>query len=302
MTRGSLPESTATTPPAPSRAPARAALGLALGLGLAVALATPTLAGPSGPVAAQVGQPTTDPQGPGGGGIGERPGGDRSTTTTDAPGTERSTSTTSTEAAEPGSPTTATTAARDEEGPGPSASAEADDVEDDDEGTSVVALVAVGLVGFVLGLLLAAVPLGAALARRKAARPAPAPALAPVPTGPAPAPAAGPVVGPAPTREEAQARSQRAALAEALMGLRDQLPSAALGDEAARALAAVGITEVRPDGQPFDPSRHHAVDQVETDDPARHNTVASTERPGYADGDRLVRQPEVVVARHGSGS
>ena len=42
-----------------------------------------------------------------------------------------------------------------------------------------------------------------------------------------------------------------------------------------------------------------AVDQVATDDPARHNTVVTTERPGYADGDRLVRQPEVVVARHG---
>jgi molecular chaperone GrpE (heat shock protein) len=44
------------------------------------------------------------------------------------------------------------------------------------------------------------------------------------------------------------------------------------------------------------------VHQVVTEDPAVHNTIVSVERPGYADGARIIRQPEVVVARIGGGS
>lgn len=177
---------------------------------------------------------------------------------------------------------------------------------DEDDGTSIAALGAVGVVAFIVGLLVAGIPLLAALSRRKAAPPVPAgaPTSAAAP-GPAatPTPATGsPAIGPAPSRDADQVRQQRVVLVEALIALRDQLPSAALGDEAAQALAAVGITEVRPEGLAFDPTHHRAVHQVPTDDPARHNTVATVERPGYRDGTSTIRPPEVVVAVHGGSS
>lgn len=290
MTRGSLSPDTLARP-------AQAVVGAAVALVAVLALAAPTVA--LGPV--DLGQQTTEPSGPGG--IGGEPGGGRQTTEPDEPTTTERSTTTTTEAERTKPTTTSTT----EAGVGRDAerAVDADEADDDDDdGTSIVALAGAGVLGLILGAVLVAIPLGAALARRK--RPAAATAYAPGSPGapvppPAPGPAGpgGPLVGPAPSREEAQARSQRAELAEALMALRDQLPSAALSDEVARHLASVGITEIRPDGQPFDPARHRAVHQVETDDPARHNTVVSTERSGYADGDRIVRLPEVVVARHG---
>ncbi|HMJ75901.1 MAG TPA: nucleotide exchange factor GrpE, partial [Iamia sp.] len=200
-------------------------------------------------------------------------------------------------------PTTTTTTTVERDG-----TEEVDDAtvdESDDDGTSIAALGAVGVVAFILGLIVAAIPLGAALSRRRSVPVAPlappAPGHAPPP--PLPTPAAGsPAIGPAPSRDADQIRHQRVVLVEALIALRDKLPSAALGDEAAQALAAAGIVEVRPEGMPFDPTHHRAVHQVATDDPARHNTVAAVERPGYSDGTSTIRQPEVVVAVHGSPS
>ena len=81
------------------------------------------------------------------------------------------------------------------------------------------------------------------------------------------------------------------------MALRDKLPSSALAEEAGRVLTDAGVVELRPEGLPFDPSAHRAVDQVAVGDAARHNVVLSVERPGYADGTHVIRQPEVVVAR-----
>jgi hypothetical protein len=186
---------------------------------------------------------------------------------------------------------------------------EAEDAGDDDSdgGTSIAALGAVGVIAFVIGLLVAGLPLLAALSRRTSApapaRPAPTPAPAAAGPAPTPAPAAGgPAIGPAPSRDADRIRQQRVALVEGLIALRDKLPSAALGDEAAQALAAAGIHEVRPEGVAFDPAHHRAVHQVPTDDPARHNTVASVERPGYSDGSSVIRPPEVVVAVHGGSS
>lgn len=183
-------------------------------------------------------------------------------------------------------------------------------VETDDDGTSIAALAAVGVVAFVLGLIVAAIPLGVALSRRRAAVPrVPGPPLAPAfpPPAPSPAPApaaagSGPVIGPAPSRDADQLRHQRVVLVEALIALRDQLPSAALGQEALQALEGAGVTEVAPVGQPFDAGQHHAVHQEATDDPARHGTIVSVERPGYRDGTTVIRQPEVVVAMNGGPS
>jgi hypothetical protein len=243
--------------------------------------------------------------GPAHAGLGEPLDPDGTTTEAEEAPAESSTTTT-TDADEPGTtvadrPTTTVATSGDADEP-------ASTTEDDDDGTSIAALGAVGVVAFILGLLVAAIPLGVALSRRTSApaRPGPAPiAPTPAPT-PTPAPAAaaaGPAIGPAPSRDADQLRQQRVVLVEALIALRDKLPSEALAGEAAQALAGAGITELRPEGVPFDPAQHRAVHQVPTDDPARHNTVAGVERPGYRDGSgAIIRQPEVVVAVHGSPS
>lgn len=50
-------------------------------------------------------------------------------------------------------------------------------------------------------------------------------------------------------------------------------------------------------GAPFDPQHHHAVDRLPTHDPAQHNTVM-TDRPGWVDGGRVLRLPDVIVYRN----
>jgi molecular chaperone GrpE len=61
-------------------------------------------------------------------------------------------------------------------------------------------------------------------------------------------------------------------------------------------LGRVGITKISAIGQPFDPSIHEAIQQVETDDhPA--GQVVSEVQPGYMQGDKLVRAAMVVVAK-----
>ena len=220
------------------------------------------------------------------------PGGTSSTTTT----TEDQTTTSTTEARSTTTTEQETTSTT--EGGGGIITPPTDE---DDSGTSAGLVFGVGVLAFLLGLLVAGVPLALLLAaRRKPAGPGQAPP-GPPPVAPAPV-AAGPAIGPAPSREEAAIRSQRAGLVEALISLRDQLPSEALADEAQRALAAAGITEIRPDGEVFDPARHRATDQVTAADVQAHNRVTATERVGYADGERVIRLPEVVVARHGEAT
>lgn len=62
-----------------------------------------------------------------------------------------------------------------------------------------------------------------------------------------------------------------------------------------------GVTQLISVGQPFDPQRHEAVDQVESE---QHppNTVVNEFHRGYQIGDRLLRPARVAVAkRAGSG-
>lgn len=277
---------TSDATPAPTGAPTmtrgrglRVLVAAAVVVGVAWFAATPALAGLGEPVDPR----DTDPE--------EQP----TTTEAEDPTTTEAESPATTE----DDKTSTTTTVADDGANGTDEPETEEATVDEDDGTSIAALGAVGLVGFIVGLLVAAVPLLAALSRRKAA-----PGPPPAPAHPAPpTPAAGsPAIGPAPSRDADQVRQQRVVLVEALIALRDKLPSAALGDEAAQALAAVGIHEVRPEGVPFDPAHHRAVHQVPTDDPARHNTVATVERPGYSDGTSTIRQPEVVVAVHGGSS
>jgi hypothetical protein len=133
------------------------------------------------------------------------------------------------------------------------------------------------LAGLVIGSL-AGLLAGRMLAAQHAAT-TPAPQPSPAPATPAPAPG-------------------RAALVQALIDARDQVTSAAIAERMALALREAGVTELRADGEPFDPQHHQAVDHVATSDPSLDGTVAATERPGYVDGQAIVRLPQVVVHRY----
>jgi molecular chaperone GrpE len=65
-------------------------------------------------------------------------------------------------------------------------------------------------------------------------------------------------------------------------------------------LKAQGVTQVSAVGQPFDPQRHEAVDQVAS---AEHppNTVIREFHRGYQIGDRMLRPARVAVAKGGGG-
>ena len=112
----------------------------------------------------------------------------------------------------------------------------------------------------------------------------------PAPGPPAPGP---PVPGPPDDRVE----RERDELVRACIELRERLPGHALDASLRETLARVGVTEVSGDGEDFHPERHRAVGRRPTNDPAMHNRVASTERPGYRDHDRLLVPPEVIVYR-----
>jgi molecular chaperone GrpE len=62
-----------------------------------------------------------------------------------------------------------------------------------------------------------------------------------------------------------------------------------------------GVVPLNVVGHPFDPSRHEAVDQVES---AEHppNTVVSEFHRGYLIGDRMLRTARVAVTKGGTGN
>jgi molecular chaperone GrpE len=62
-----------------------------------------------------------------------------------------------------------------------------------------------------------------------------------------------------------------------------------------------GVTPLSVVGEPFDPSRHEAVEQVAS---AEHppNTVVSEYHRGYLIGDRMLRPARVAVTKGGAGN
>jgi molecular chaperone GrpE len=92
-------------------------------------------------------------------------------------------------------------------------------------------------------------------------------------------------------------RQERASLIELCLYARDRVSSPAAAERIDAGLVELGVTPLRPDGQPFDPARHEAAATVPTEDPELHGTVAETEVPGYADRGALVRPPVVSVFR-----
>ena len=102
-------------------------------------------------------------------------------------------------------------------------------------------------------------------------------------------------------------------LAQAILPVRDSLEAGlAAADKGGRtalvegqqatlrlldeALAACGIREINPVGEPFDPNRHEALSLVPAPGVAA-NTVLEVVQKGYELNERLLRAAKVLVAR-----
>ncbi|MFL2553248.1 MAG: nucleotide exchange factor GrpE [Candidatus Rariloculaceae bacterium] len=62
------------------------------------------------------------------------------------------------------------------------------------------------------------------------------------------------------------------------------------------ALEQVGIVELDPEGEPFDPARHEAI-TMQPSTTSEPNTVLTVVQTGYAIHDRLLRPARVIVAQ-----
>jgi GrpE len=135
------------------------------------------------------------------------------------------------------------------------------------------------------------------------ARPQAPPGPRGLPVVPAPG-AGGPTAGPTgavasldtapPDPQLSALRTQRTTLIRGLADLAAKLP-AEYGWQAANVLDAAGARRIVPDGDAFDPARHHAVDTEPPPDARLDDTVARTLRPGWADGSQVVVPARVVV-------
>ena len=102
-------------------------------------------------------------------------------------------------------------------------------------------------------------------------------------------------------------------LAQALLPVRDSLvaglaatskadPAAVVEGQQATlrllddALAAAGVTEIDPKGEPFDPAKHEALTVVPSAE-VEPNGVLEVIQKGYQLHDRLLRAARVLVAR-----
>lgn len=68
-----------------------------------------------------------------------------------------------------------------------------------------------------------------------------------------------------------------------------------------QAMAAAGIREISPLGEPFDPTKHEALSLQPSPD-AQANTVLEVIQKGYELNDRLLRAAKVIVASDQSGA
>jgi len=67
-------------------------------------------------------------------------------------------------------------------------------------------------------------------------------------------------------------------------------------------LSKEGVTRISTVGEPFDPHRHEAVAQVETDDGSADNTVVEEVQVGYTMHDQVIRPAMVKVGKKAATS
>lgn len=96
-------------------------------------------------------------------------------------------------------------------------------------------------------------------------------------------------------RDVQRLRDDRAALIQLCLYALDRAQSCGIVTRIEDGLAEVGVTALRPDGEPFDPARHEAGGTVSTSDDSLAGTVAETETVGFRDGGTLLRAPVVTV-------
>jgi molecular chaperone GrpE len=103
-------------------------------------------------------------------------------------------------------------------------------------------------------------------------------------------------------------------LAQAILPVRDSLEAGLVATEKAGqtallegqratlrlfddALAAAGVREIDPKGQPFDPNKHEALSLVPAPPGVAPDTVLEVVQKGYELNERLLRAAKVLVAR-----
>lgn len=106
---------------------------------------------------------------------------------------------------------------------------------------------------------------------------------------------------PAASQQADAAASSHGELARRLLELEEIAPSGVFRERLLATMQQAGVHADDPTGEAFDPQRHRAVERVATADPALHNTIAETIRPGYSLGGRVLSRPEVSVYRQAGG-
>ena len=96
-----------------------------------------------------------------------------------------------------------------------------------------------------------------------------------------------------PVRDSIEAALASADKADLKTLIEGQQATLRLLDEA---LAAAGISEIDPHGEPFDPAKHEALSTVPAPQ-AEPNSVIEVVQKGYQLNDRLLRAAKVIVAR-----
>jgi len=92
-----------------------------------------------------------------------------------------------------------------------------------------------------------------------------------------------------------RALADRHALIHMCLYALDRARSGGVVERLEHGLAEIGVQALRPDGERFDPARHEAGGSVPTEDSALDGVVAETEVTGFADHEKLLRAPIVIV-------
>ncbi|MEX0673099.1 MAG: nucleotide exchange factor GrpE [Candidatus Paceibacterota bacterium] len=64
------------------------------------------------------------------------------------------------------------------------------------------------------------------------------------------------------------------------------------------ALESHNVKQISPEGQPFDPAYHEAVDQTLVHEKEKDNTIVEVVQKGYSMNDRVIRSAKVKVGAH----